>query len=63
MTYERLGMKKSLSTQIESCPNIENHTVHPIGYVAHAEWAEEMMKTHKQIKCPDCGLYAIWIKK
>lgn len=42
------------------CPN---HTIQPEGYLNWHSWAEEMSKTHKQIKCPGCGKYAIWIKK
>ncbi len=42
------------------CPNIEDHTYCPDGYIAWHSWAEEMGKTHKQRKCPGCGLYAIW---
>lgn len=40
-----------------------NHN-HPEGdhlpYLAHLEWLELMSKTHRQIKCPTCGLYKIW---
>ena len=39
------------------------HTKCPDGYIARAEWAEKKSKTHKQVKCPNCGLYAIWVKK
>jgi hypothetical protein len=39
------------------------HTKSPDGYLQHAQWAEDMLKTHKQIKCPNCGLWAVWIKK
>jgi hypothetical protein len=40
-----------------------NHTPCPESYLSWHAWAEEMNKTHKQIKCPVCGLYAIWVKK
>jgi hypothetical protein len=32
----------------------------PNGYLAWHEWAEEMSKTHKQVKCEGCGRYSIW---
>lgn len=49
------------TTRAELCPNIEDHTAfQPEGYLAWHEWAEQMSKTHKQRKCPGCGLYQIW---
>ena len=39
------------------------HTKAPSGYVQWHLWAEKKAKTHKQIKCPNCGLYAVWVKK
>lgn len=39
------------------------HTPQPAGYMSWHVWAEEKSKTHKQVKCPDCNLFAIWIKK
>lgn len=39
------------------------HTKCPAGYLAWHEWAEKKSKTHKQILCPDCNRYAIWVKK
>lgn len=45
------------------CPNRKQHTPHPEGYLAHAAWAEKKLKTHKQIKCPGCGLWAIWVRR
>ena len=43
------------------CPNNANHTPMPIGYVARQEWAERMARTHTQITCESCGLWAIWL--
>jgi hypothetical protein len=40
-----------------------DHTLSPEGYMQWHFWAEEMSKTHQQIQCPSCGLWAIWIKK
>lgn len=45
----------------EDCPKVENHTACPSGYIAWHEWADRMAKTHHQVRCPDCGLYAIWV--
>lgn len=42
------------------CPNVEDHTTCPEGYIQWHDWAERMSKTHKQRECPGCGLYAIW---
>ncbi len=39
------------------------HTPHPQGYLQHAAWADEMLKTHRQQRCPICGLWAIWVPK
>lgn len=39
------------------------HTPHPKGYMEHYAWAQEMLKTHVQLQCPCCGLYAVWRKK
>lgn len=39
------------------------HTPAPEGYVARAEWAERMMLTHRQRRCPGCGLYQVWVRK
>jgi hypothetical protein len=47
----------------ELCPNIEDHTWCPDGYVQWHTWAEEMAKTHNQRKCDGCGRYVIWEPK
>ncbi len=39
------------------------HTVQPTGYSAWHEWAELASNTHRQIRCPRCGKYAIWMRK
>lgn len=45
------------------CPNIENHTVCPDGYLQWLSWVERMAKTHRQRKCAGCGRYEIWEPK
>jgi hypothetical protein len=47
----------------ERCPNLANHTPMPDGYLARQERAEELMRTHRQTRCPGCGLWAIWVPK
>jgi hypothetical protein len=44
------------------CENWKKHTVCPEGYLQWQAWAEEKSKKYMQIKCADCGLYAIWVK-
>ena len=43
------------------CPDRDQHTPTPAGYVDHAEWAARMIaRRATQKRCPSCGLYAIW---
>lgn len=46
-----------------ACPNGDEHTPSPRGYLQWHAWAERIAKTHEQVRCPDCGLYAIWRPK
>lgn len=39
------------------------HTPSPEGYIQFHAWAEKKSKTHRQIRCPVCGLWAIWVPK
>ena len=39
------------------------HTDAPEGYIQWHTWAAKKSLTHKQVKCPDCGLLAIWVKR
>ena len=39
------------------------HAKAPEGYLQWHAWAEKKSKTHKQKKCPGCGLWAIWVKR
>ncbi len=52
-----------MSGKAKPCPNEAQHTPHPRGYLAHGEWAEGMARTHRQVRCPGCGLFAIWLPK
>lgn len=45
------------------CPDLMHHTPCPKGYLEWHAWAREMARTHRQVKCAGCGLYAIWIAK
>lgn len=45
------------------CPYFEDHTPCPEGYLEWHSWAESMSKTHRQVRCGGCGLYAIWEPK
>lgn len=47
----------------EQQPCAPQHTPCPSGYLAGHAWAEKMSKTHKQTRCPACGLWAIWVPK
>lgn len=40
-----------------------NHTDQPTGYREWHSWAKKKSKTHRQYKCPHCGLWAIWMEK
>lgn len=48
---------------MSECPNVANHTPCPEGYIAWHDWAQEMMKTHKQVKCFGCDRFSIWVPK
>jgi hypothetical protein len=46
------------------CPNLKQHVKgEPSGYIAWHEWAERKAKTHRQERCPGCGLFVIWKPK
>jgi hypothetical protein len=42
------------------CPCADLHELMPPGYVARQLWCEQMARTHKQVRCPGCQLYAVW---
>ena len=39
------------------------HTPCPEGYIAWHSWAERKSKTHRQLRCPSCGLFAVWVPR
>lgn len=39
------------------------HTKCPEGYIQWHNWAEKKSIRHYQVKCPCCGLFAIWKRK
>ena len=41
----------------------KQHTPSPEGYMQWHAWAARMNRTHRQIKCEGCGLWAIWTPK
>ncbi len=45
------------------CPNNAAHEPWPTGYVAASAYADQMMKTHDQSRCPECGRWKIWTPK
>ena len=56
-------MKTSSRISAKDCPNIDQHTKSPEGYMSWHHWAREKIKTHKQIKCDGCDYYSIWIPR
>jgi hypothetical protein len=55
----RVGDAEGIARHAYLCETM--HTPCPEGYVNWHEWAEAMSKTHRQIPCPGCGLYYIWV--
>ena len=43
-----------------ACPQADQHTPAPTGYLGWWEWADEMSETHVERKCPGCGRWLIW---
>jgi hypothetical protein len=32
-------------------------------YMGWCAWADSMSKTHRQVRCPMCGLFFVWVLK
>ena len=45
------------------CPNNAAHEPWPKGFLSAMAYADEMLETHDQSQCPDCGKWAIWTPK
>lgn len=58
-----MKMPKPGSIPLADCPQLAKHTKCPEGYLDWHEWAEKKQKTHRSVRCPGCGLYAIWKPK
>lgn len=54
--------EKILKYLNEPCPDEDKHTPHPVGFVEWNLWAEEMGKTHKQVRCKTCARFVIWVR-
>lgn len=48
---------------MKPCPNAAKHTKCPKNYFGWLAWAEQKQKTHRQVRCPDCKRYAIWVRR
>lgn len=46
----------------DDCPKVGTHTKSPSGYGQWDVWAAKKSKRHKQIRCPECGYFAIWVR-
>ncbi len=40
-----------------------DHEPAPDGYMQWHEWAEEMGKTHRSVRCKVCGRFGLWVEK
>lgn len=38
----------------------DDHTPMPENYAAWHQAAEKLSKTHRQLRCDECGLWEIW---
>ncbi|MFF3928209.1 hypothetical protein [Streptomyces hirsutus] len=52
-----------MSDRTPPCPSAVQHTPHPVRQFAHEAWAQQMLRTHKQTRCPGCGLWKIWVER
>ena len=54
-----------LMSLVGAAPDEVRHALddEPKGYLAWHEWAEQMSKTHRQERCPECGYWHIWVPK
>lgn len=62
MQYSEVRFK-NVKIANASCKLRKLHTKMPEGYVAFAETADKLIKTHRQIRCPGCGFLTLWVLK
>ena len=48
---------------MSECPNASQHTPCSEDYIGWHSWARQMSYGLKQRKCPECGLWKIWVSK
>lgn len=59
-----MSRTRSIQKRIDNCPNLAAHVKdEPSGYLDWHEWAAKKRRTHKQTRCPGCGLYVIWKRR
>lgn len=46
---------------IPPCPG--GHTPSPRLYLSWHAWADEMGRTHRTVRCGECGKWAIWVPR
>jgi hypothetical protein len=39
------------------------HAPAPTGYLEWHAWADKKATTHRQRRCPGCGLWKVWVRK
>ncbi len=48
----------------ESCPNVDQHTPYPVGYVSNSSaWADDALVVADQKRCEGCGELVVWVPK
>ncbi len=45
------------------CRRNDLHTPMPRGFLEQTTWAERMLQTHVQQRCPGCGLWKVWVPR
>ena len=54
---------RGMASWLDRCPERSKHTPSPAGYLAWHEWADRKSRRHYQVRCPGCGLFAVWRRK
>ena len=55
-----IGKKKIEIQRVNGTPECRHTHESPKGYAQYMAWASEMNKTHRNVKCPHCNLWASW---